>query len=79
MSEDVRSIASECTVILDKPPCCLEFSRRFPDYFVVGTYNLVSSTENIASEYSLAAESRPTSEPLRDGSLDVFKLVHNEM
>lgn len=33
-------IQSFQSLILDLPPSCLQFCRRYPRYFVIGTYNL---------------------------------------
>lgn len=38
----IRSLGSE---VLDLPPSCLEFSTKWPNYFVVGTYNLQKDEE----------------------------------
>lgn len=31
---------SLCSLTLDLPPSCIEFSRVYPEYFVIGTYFL---------------------------------------
>ena len=36
----LRQIQPISTVILEKPPSCLQFSAVDPTYFVVGTYHL---------------------------------------
>lgn len=38
--EEPRTITSQCSLILDLPPSCIEFSPTSPDLFVVGTYYL---------------------------------------
>lgn len=82
-SEDGSDVAiqveSTQTLILEKPPCCLEFSPLFPDYFVVGTYNLVREEDH---EDERAAEAGTgesedvvkARKQTRDGSLILCRL-----
>jgi diphthamide biosynthesis protein 7 len=33
-------ITKVCAAVLELPPSCVGFSPKWPDYFVIGTYNL---------------------------------------
>ena len=63
-ADDVVSISSTHTFILDLPPSCIEFSPLNPQFFVVGTYYL-------------EAESGAGHKPAQDrrGSLMLFSLT----
>lgn len=79
MSEEIpKSIKSDQTLILDKPPCCLEFFPNNPAYFVVGTYNLISP-ENQNEAVPSSSESTVGEKQQRDGSLVVCRLVEDRM
>lgn len=58
------------SLILDLPPSCLQFCRRFPRYFVIGTYNL-QREEGEPIEADTSAEKKVQS---RDGSLVVYNI-----
>lgn len=62
--DDVVSISSTHTFILDLPPSCIEFSPLNRHYFVVGTYYLET-------------ESGTSHKPAQDrrGSLMLFNLT----
>ena len=73
-------VSSECTVILDKPPCCLEFYPDDPRYFVVGTYNLVDGKEENSEPVAPSTETARSSVPQqRDGGVLLCKLDEGRM
>lgn len=53
-SED--SIVSKYTVILDAPPSCIQFSPRYRDYFVIGTYTLDTKDPDAVDSDPVEAE-----------------------
>jgi hypothetical protein len=75
-SENVMPI---CTTTLDRPPSCIEFSPIDTEYFVVGTYQL--EKENYIhpghdSELEVSEQGKPQ---FRTGSLDLFRIVDQEL
>lgn len=58
------------SLTLDLPPSCLQFCRKYPSYFVIGTYNL-QREEGDAAEAELGPQKKPQS---RNGSLLVFNI-----
>jgi diphthamide biosynthesis protein 7 len=72
-----KNASSKHSRVLDLPPSCLQFSRKHPDYFIVGTYNLQKesvSTEpppDDSSDVDTPTEKKSQS---RDGSLMLFKI-----
>ncbi|GKT48431.1 uncharacterized protein ColSpa_08612 [Colletotrichum spaethianum] len=73
MSHSRDAIASKQSLVLDLPPSCIEFCLSHPEYFVVGTYNLVKDEEpldeSVNAEPSVAKKTQN-----RNGSLIVFRL-----
>jgi hypothetical protein len=63
------SITHQLATRLDLPPSCIEFCPSAPDYFVVGTYNLVRNAEQEESS------GKPQS---RNGSLVLYKLSQRQ-
>ncbi|OAR05911.1 hypothetical protein LLEC1_04087 [Akanthomyces lecanii] len=63
-------LESTQSLTLDLPPSCLQFCRRFPGCFVIGTYNL-QREEGGLDEADDSAEKKTQS---RNGSLLVFSL-----
>ncbi|KAK8150978.1 hypothetical protein G3M48_000004 [Beauveria asiatica] len=66
----LKSIHSQT---LDLPPSCLQFCRKHPSYFVIGTYNL-QSEEGGAAEIVEAEPSVQKKSQNRNGSLLVFDI-----
>jgi diphthamide biosynthesis protein 7 len=83
-----QQIKSLHTLILEKPPCCLEFCPEHRDYFVVGTYNLVKEDEAKKPDAIMNAEAvvdedeaqvTEKKQQMRDGSLILCKIVDGNM
>lgn len=55
---------------LDLPPSCLQFCRKYPSFFVTGTYNL-QREEGGPGEVEDSSEKKAQS---RNGSLLVFSI-----
>jgi diphthamide biosynthesis protein 7 len=62
-----KTVKPICSTILDLPPSCIEFVPGFPEWFVVGTYNLQKDVD---------IGSAPQ---LRTGSLNLFRIVGDEL
>ncbi|UNI17363.1 Methylated diphthine methylhydrolase [Purpureocillium takamizusanense] len=77
--DSMLPIKSKATRILDLPPSCMLFSPAYPDFFVVGTYNLqkddASSGHPDEGQHAEGLK-KPQS---RHGSLVVFRLEGGEM
>ena len=74
--EDIEeATVSSISITLDSQPSCLEFSRRNPEYFVVGTYVLEADEKSESSESESSGKDE-TSRPKqnRSGSLMLFQL-----
>lgn len=59
VKSEIKKIKSLKSEVLDLPPSCLEFSTKYPDYFVVGTYYLEKEEEledDTSKEKALANE-----------------------
>lgn len=74
-ADDVVSIPSKTSIILDLPPSCIEFSPFHQNYFIVGTYYL--EPESGASHTTFIQQQddkirRPPQD--RKGSLTLFHL-----
>lgn len=77
MSLEGKLIASSFSLVLDLPPSCLEFSPGFPEYFLVGTYNLQKEEETRQEAEEDHVNSNDSSSTLvqkRNGSIVVFRL-----
>lgn len=80
--DEAVDIKSTHTLILAKPPCCLEFAPLASEYFVVGTYNLVKDdghrdiTEDVIDGKEKDVEAKKQT---RDGSLILCKVVEDGM
>jgi len=80
--DEAVNIKSTQTLILEKPPCCLEFAPLASEYFVVGTYNLVKDEghEEIVEDVIDGKEKDAgAKKQTRDGSLILCKVVEDEM
>jgi diphthamide biosynthesis protein 7 len=66
-SKLIDTIQPLCSTILELPPSCIEFVPGYPEFFVVGTYNLQQDVDT---------GSLPQS---RTGSLILLKIVGNEL
>lgn len=65
------NIKALTSLVLDKPPSCLEFSQRWPDYLVIGTYKLRESQE---LSDKVIEDVPSTHMQKRDGSVILLKL-----
>ncbi|OTA99491.1 hypothetical protein M426DRAFT_67687 [Hypoxylon sp. CI-4A] len=72
-----RSIPPLKSLILDLPPSCIEFCPGYPDYFVVGTYNLQKEDNQAAVGDDEEQQQQQTgkSAQTRNGSLVLFRLL----
>ncbi len=71
-AENVPTIHSNQSIILDLPPSCIEFSPLHPDYFVVGTYYLEPES---GASHTLGQDDHTGSLAQdRSGSLMLFSL-----
>ena len=73
MNSPILTLKSNLTIFLDLPPSCLEFVPFLPNFFVVGTYFLESTSVNNTG--STIAEITQK----RSGSLNLNRLENNEM
>ncbi|KAH6677762.1 hypothetical protein F5X68DRAFT_270196 [Plectosphaerella plurivora] len=75
------SLSSQDSILLDLPPCCVEFCPEAPSYFIVGTYNLVkdesTTDDNVPSSSGESAEPRSTQS--RHGTLIVFEVTDGHL
>jgi len=77
MSDQARTVSLSQSLVLDLPPSCIEFCPAYPDYFIVGTYNLQKDenrepvVEDGEDEPSIGPAKRVQS---RNGSVMVFCL-----
>lgn len=85
--EQGQLVTPRQSLMLDLPPSCIEFCPAYPDYFVVGTYNLQKTDEAPSAngdeagsddDGPQAVEATPQSQN-RNGSLVVFQLAAREM
>ncbi|KAK9772737.1 hypothetical protein AB5N19_14253 [Seiridium cardinale] len=76
MADEGRLIKSMLTLRLDLPPSCIEFCPAYPDYFVVGTYDLQKESTAQANENQDTIIQQPQT---RNGSLILFRLVEDEI
>lgn len=69
--EQAKVLTSKASLVLDLPPSCVQFCPSYPNYLVVGTYNL---RKQDGGEAELDAESVENKKPQsRNGSLVLFK------
>ncbi len=71
-AEDVPTINSNQSIILDLPPSCIDFSPLHPDCFVVGTYYLEPESGVSHTLRQDDHTGRPAQD--RNGSLMLFSL-----
>lgn len=75
-----ENITRNDSTILELPPSCLEFSPRYPDYFVVGTYNLQKEDDlDDAEDAETEVKDEPKKAQSRDGSLLLFKIQEGHL
>lgn len=82
MAGSSEPIAPLFSLELDLPPSCLEFCPIFPDYFLVGTYNLQKDETSVQANATEAEESSqgPSKEAQkRNGSIVVYKVEDKSM
>lgn len=73
------SISSKASLVLDLPPSCIQFCPAYPEYFVIGTYNL--QKDDNGGQPEAEKDSQDREEPAvelkksqsRNGSLVVYK------
>ena len=77
--DNVPTISSGHTIILDLPPSCIEFSPLHPECFIVGTYYL--EPESDSQTTSLQQEDDQIESPVqnRRGSLMLFHLRDRQL
>lgn len=75
------SISSLRTLTLDLPPSCVEFCPAYPEYFVVGTYNLEKQESDVGDIVTSEEDAtQQTKQPQsRNGSLILFSLAGTNM
>ncbi|KAI0154077.1 hypothetical protein BJ166DRAFT_555966 [Pestalotiopsis sp. NC0098] len=73
MAQDSQLIRSLVTLTLDLPPSCIEFCPAYPDYFVIGTYDLQKEEAAQAGEED--DKSNVQQSQTRHGSLVTFRLT----
>lgn len=73
MAQDSQLIRSLVTLTLDLPPSCIEFCPAYPDYFVIGTYDLQKEEAAQAGEED--DKSNAQQSQTRHGSLVTFRLT----
>ncbi|KAI4597820.1 hypothetical protein KJ359_004097 [Pestalotiopsis sp. 9143b] len=73
MAQDSQLIRSLVTLTLDLPPSCIEFCPAYPDYFVIGTYDLQKEEAALAGGDD--DESNVQQSQTRHGSLVTFRLT----
>lgn len=67
------------SIILDLPPCCIEFWPLNPQYAVVGTYNLEKPAEgNDGASAELDKAVSKTSQQ-RNGSLILLRVLGDDV
>ncbi|KAI9745996.1 MAG: hypothetical protein M1818_000677 [Claussenomyces sp. TS43310] len=75
MQEKIVGLASKT---LELPPSCIEFSPRYRDFFVIGTYNLQKESADDRSREEEEKE-KPKKSQSRDGSLLLFKIKDDNL
>ena len=75
-ADDVPSIVSDHTIILDLPPSCIEFSPLHANCFMLGTYCLEPDAETASHTTSLQQNDGQIRRQTQDrrGSLTLFSL-----
>lgn len=73
MDKAGTQIASRQSVTLELPPSCLEFSPLLPSYFLVGTYNLQNSAEEVGEREPPAGPQK------RNGSIAVYEIAGRDL
>lgn len=78
-ADNVPSILSDQSIVLDLPPSCIEFSPLHPDCFVVGTYYL--EPESASHDTSIQENDDQISRQVQDrsGSLMLFYLKDGKL
>lgn len=83
MEQHGQLITSLESLVLELPPSCIEFCSAYPDYLVVGTYELQRDedqnpdpAEDGADEEAVATATAPRTQS-RNGSLVVFRVNGN--
>lgn len=70
------------TLTLDLPPSCIEFCPAYPEYFVVGTYNLEKEEPDTGDPATPEQDEKtqPRQQPQsRNGSLILFSSMGKDM
>ena len=70
-----NTVQSETSLTLDLPPSCIQFCPAHPQFFVIGTYNLLKDD----SGNDEGEEARAKQTQSRDGSIILFKTNSKRM
>ncbi|KAF7540500.1 hypothetical protein G7054_g1395 [Neopestalotiopsis clavispora] len=74
---DSPLMKSLVTLTLELPPSCIEFCPAFPEYFVIGTYDLQKDEGAQANEETSATNQQQSQ--TRHGSLVTFRLIGDKV
>jgi diphthine methyl ester acylhydrolase len=74
---DSPLMKSLVTLTLELPPSCIEFCPAFPEYFVIGTYDL-QKDEGAQANEEISATNQQQSQT-RHGSLVTFRLIGDKV
>ncbi|KAM5352107.1 hypothetical protein ACJ41O_004830 [Fusarium nematophilum] len=73
-------VSSKVSLTLDLPPSCIQFCPAYPEFFVVGTYNLVKDDKEQTQEDDEDGLQDAAKTPQsRNGSLVVFRVDDTEL
>lgn len=74
--DSTKPLASKVSRVLDLPPSCVQFCPAYPQYFVVGTYNLERGDDTarpVSDDDAVQDEQLEAKKPQsRNGSLVLF-------
>lgn len=83
MDPQGNPINSLRSITLELPPSCIEFCPAYPEFFVVGTYNLQKEEPDVGDSAMLGEEDEGTQHgkqpQSRNGSLVLFALTGTDM
>ncbi|KAF5004528.1 hypothetical protein FDECE_8983 [Fusarium decemcellulare] len=78
--DDSNLVSSKVSLTLDLPPSCIQFCPAYPEYFVVGTYNLQRDEKQEGQDGDEDESSAATKTPqCRNGTLLVFRVDGTEL
>ncbi|SPO01338.1 uncharacterized protein DNG_04014 [Cephalotrichum gorgonifer] len=67
------------TLTLDLPPSSIEFCLAYPNYFLVGTYNLQKESEESGAGVDTQDDTTAKAPQSRNGSLILFRLINGKL